>query len=48
MFVTAGVGRHARKDRDDICKTTRRIDGGCNGLDDRIQICNRARAILVR
>ena len=48
MFITAGVGVGARNDCDDIRKITRRINGGYNGLDDRIQIYNRARAILVR
>ncbi|MDJ0893995.1 MAG: glycoside hydrolase family 19 protein [Alphaproteobacteria bacterium] len=46
FWATRKLNGHA--DRDDIRKITRRINGGYNGLDDRIQICNRARAILVR
>ena len=46
FWVTRNL--NAQADRDDIRKITRRINGGYNGLDDRIQIYSRARAILVR
>lgn len=39
-------GLNAYADNDDINTMTRRINGGLNGLDDRIQYLNRAKVVL--
>lgn len=43
-WVKRRISRFA--DRDDAKAVTRAIDGGYNGLDDRIEYLNRAKAVL--
>ena len=44
FWKTRGI--NALADRDDVRSVTRRINGGTNGLDDRIRLLQRARTVL--